>query len=242
MPRFAFGPSAPATAGVLALLACGLALLPATVSAQAPYEPNDSPATATGPLLAGGTYSAMIETGNDRDLFYFYIAVPERQVLLDITNTSPASAAVIDVSAGLYDAHLDPDRPLDYRCSLDEGENGQLSQTLGPGVYYVGIEVGCLLGAPTARYTFTISGDLADAATMRARCDAATNRARAARRRLGRAERTLRHARRRGHARAVTRAKRQVRAARKNRRQARRSERLYCVAGIAAAPASSRSR
>lgn len=58
---------------VTAVLAAALLLIISVDRAHAAaYEPNDSVATATGPLQSGVDYTAAIETVNDQDWFVFY--------------------------------------------------------------------------------------------------------------------------------------------------------------------------
>jgi hypothetical protein len=207
---------------------CHARPLGGTAFAQAPFEPNDSPGTASGPL-APGTYSAAIETDTDRDLFRIYIAARQQQVTVNMTNTAPSSSYATFLFAGLYNSKLES---LDSECSLSLGESADLGQTLKPGVYYIGFEEGCLpLTDPGASYRFTVAGALVDEATMATHCAAADARLDAARKAFKRARKQRRRAHDHGNAQDVKKARKRLRAAKKERHRAKRAVRLFCVTG-----------
>jgi hypothetical protein len=56
----------------LLLVAVPMAWADTSLSGSASYEPNDSIATAYGPLAGGVTYAGGLETQNDEDWFYLY--------------------------------------------------------------------------------------------------------------------------------------------------------------------------
>jgi hypothetical protein len=213
-----------------ALAIAVLALLPAAASAQAPYEPNDSAETAK-PLAAGTAYAAALETSNDKDVFVFYVAEPQTQVAVDVTNTTPKQNGAEFVLGGLYDQKLESRLAAldDGVFGLAEGESGRMAYTFGPGRYYVRFEEGMFPKPGVKSYQFTVTGNIVDQAGLQAKCNGAKRSERAARRSLTRARRSLTRARRRGRPRTVSRAKRRVRAAQRRLRAASRTVRVYCA-------------
>jgi hypothetical protein len=114
------------------------ALALATASAAAPYEPNDAISGATGPLLAGQTLNAALETPSDRDFFYFYVTSPRMpQALLTAQNLSGGGKAS-DIDVTIFDASA---TPLAAQPYIGKGETRVISVTLEPGKYYVEVAV-----------------------------------------------------------------------------------------------------
>ena len=124
--------------------------MPATA---APYEPNESAPAAAGPLLFGQTYGAALESGPDRDFFYFYITAPKATpvelaarnlggggepsdldvTILDTTGTAIASQAFIrDGETRTVAASLQPQKYL-VEVSPGEGFGDAYSLSAGGG-------------------------------------------------------------------------------------------------------------
>lgn len=118
--------------------------------AVAPYEPNDSYISATGPISAGTTYSGALETSNDHDYFYFYLP-QQTQLQFTTTNTTPDDTYIcseIDHQLPGYVTTVD-----DSELSINDGQSASGAVTLEPGKYY--FIVGCP-GAIGETYTFSI--------------------------------------------------------------------------------------
>lgn len=99
------------------LLAAVLCLLVAGVSApgalaDGPFEPNETAAEAFGPL-AGGSFSAALETPQDVDWYRFY-AKRHRQVGVLATLDGRCSSKSGSVSVDLWDAEEAHGLPLAY--------------------------------------------------------------------------------------------------------------------------------
>jgi len=61
-------------ASVAAAIGAAFLVVGPIAVADGPYEPNESITQARGPMLGGTNYNGVIETSNDVDWFYFYIA------------------------------------------------------------------------------------------------------------------------------------------------------------------------
>jgi hypothetical protein len=108
---------------VVLLVGMLLALSGSAAHAQAPFEPNDSAAQATGPMVAGQTYSGAIETINDADWFFF---LTTRQVQLDISILGVPGFMLRDANGFQLNVQVgSPDAA------------GHILQTVGPGRYYL---------------------------------------------------------------------------------------------------------
>ena len=134
---------------LVAVLGLVCAYAPAAL-AVAPYEPNDSYISATGPISAGATYSGALETSNDRDYFYFYLP---RQTQLQFTTTNTTAkdtyiCSQIDHQLPGYVESVD-----DTRLTINDGQSASGAVTLEPGKYY--FVVSCP-GAIGETYTFSI--------------------------------------------------------------------------------------
>jgi hypothetical protein len=104
-------------------LVTALLLVAAPARAQAPFEPNDSAAQATGPMVAGQPYAGAIETINDADWFFF---VTTRQVQLDISILGVPGFMLRDADG--------------FQLNVQVGSPdvaGHILQTVGPGRYYL---------------------------------------------------------------------------------------------------------
>jgi len=123
----------------------------ATASAAGPFEPNDSFITATGPIVAGTTYSGAYETSNDYDYFYFYL--PQlTQLQFRTTNTTPKEVGIC--SSIYHQLPSDTDDVSGTYLSVDGGQSASGAVTLEPGKYYY--VLGCP-GTVGKTYTFSIN-------------------------------------------------------------------------------------
>lgn len=140
----------------LAAACAALAMIfavPAAAMASGEYEPNDTPATATGPI-ADGTYSATIETGNDQDWYRVETSVGDVQVQIDNTNDSgcdycPIVLAITDADGSNLDSNGT------YAQPSGGGKTDHAAYTLREaGTYYVKVESN---GRAGLTYHFTLS-------------------------------------------------------------------------------------
>lgn len=161
---------------MLALLTAFLVALVATTVAaadQPTYEPNDTLPTAYGPLIPG-KYSAVTETTNDVDYFYFYVTAPSTaQVTMTLRDFGGGKASEGSTEAEIQDSH-------GYGISNGDSVFARTnnydttSVTLGPGKYYIAVTSGWSYGD---NYTLELSGTtgaFTDYAPIAAQCAAAT--------------------------------------------------------------------
>jgi hypothetical protein len=180
----------------VAIVSLVSALLLALVSASAsqavtpPYEPNDSPTAAYGPLAINQTYAAAMETSNDKDYFYFYVStLSTSQVMFSFADLSSGSES--GIRANIYGS--------DNRyigVSRDASPNRPTTEavTLSSGKYYVAI-------TPDGGYgdTYTIStsgteGAFGEYSFIAGQCAAATAGVEAAQKELTKATVRLKRA------------------------------------------------
>jgi hypothetical protein len=126
----------------LALLATVLSLL--LVPAAGAAEPNDSFATATGPLTAGQTFKASLETTTDADFQFFYVPDPAEVTVTTINDSKPNGKAAnrgrTIVSSILRGRKGKLPLPLaDTTRTLKPGQKGKAKVTLLPGKYFIPI-------------------------------------------------------------------------------------------------------
>lgn len=132
--------------GKLALLAAAmlitlaaLCLMPRRSVAQAPYEPNDVIADAAGPLLAGQSYTAAIETASDLDEFYFYVTAPgANSTELTVRNLGGGSEQS-DLDARILDAS---GTLIAGQAFIRDGEGRIVTASLEPQKYFLEIAAG----------------------------------------------------------------------------------------------------
>ncbi len=197
-------------------LVLALALTLAAVAKATPsYEPNDSFATAYGPLVAGGTYSDTIATADDEDDYYFYVTDPNGA---DIQLTI-ADPTVSD--NGVY-TELD-DSSQNYIDSTDVFSEGSetLDEQLGPGKYFVSVQAE-FDQQDNEAYDLTIdapAGALGTTTQVKAQCKSATASVTAAKAALARAQKRLKRAHK-GSAHRKAQARRAVKKARNRLRTA----------------------
>jgi len=119
-------------------------------AAQPAFEPNDTPLTATGPLVINSSYEAGLETSNDIDYYFFYVTAPSTaQVQIAITNLSPPHTGYfesrIENSDGGGTGNV-------YETSGNETDTN--SVTLKPGKYLFKVSG----GQTGLNYSFKTSG------------------------------------------------------------------------------------
>jgi hypothetical protein len=190
--RGVIGKGAACVAGALIVALC---LAPAAV-AQAPYEPNDTLDTAYGPLASDATYSAILESDDDVDYYYFYVT-SQTTSQVDITVTDLMAGGDGGIYAELDDSNGDSVDSVD----IDSGDYQTLDDTLDPGKYYLSVEQGYSDQSGEA-YTVETGGGggtFGSKAQVQSRCDAATAAKSAAQVALDRAEKQLKLAREGSH-------------------------------------------
>lgn len=162
------------SAGILALVV--LAVTAATSTAAGPYEPNEQPSAAFGPLLADTDYAGAVETTNDEDWFRLFTAGP---TALDIavSNTSASSSGCTDVRAELGGAELGSPADPDGLGSVNPpmGTTGHITYSAaGANRFFIRIRNFRPAGQPCdpggktpASYTLRVSGALAQSLPLR---------------------------------------------------------------------------
>lgn len=121
-----------APAALVALLAV---LFPVAFAlAAGPFEPNDSPADATGPLASAQSRAASIERRGDSDFYFFYVtSARPRQVTLTLDNLGGGPASSV-LNAAVTDSSATPIGALQY---VGEGHGESTTLTLAPQKYFV---------------------------------------------------------------------------------------------------------
>jgi hypothetical protein len=154
-------------------------------AAGLPFEPNDSLASAFGPLAVAQAYEAGLEGGSDRDFYFFYATAPSAgAVVLTVRNLGGGSA-LSGVDATLLDANETPVAALPY---LEDGEVRSAEARLAPQKYFV--EVSPSEGYGDS-YRLELSGAIGGYGTISRRCADAEGKAAAASTALDRAEAKL---------------------------------------------------
>jgi hypothetical protein len=202
--------------GVAAAAAVLVALLlTGTAQAAGPYEPNDAPESAFGPIgTAGGLHviDAVGETAEDEDWFSFFVPDGPHDVVVGVEPLTPDASLCVRL-------HVESEQGVEELESIVvDGEDpgaGELADTVsGPARAFVSVD-GCSgFEAPPVSYRITLEGDWpaqdprpADdpagsgspaGAGVRTRCHAAALALRAASGRY----RSARHAYRKHHTRA----------------------------------------
>lgn len=124
------------------LLATAVALVAAAPGVAVAAEPNDTQATASGPLTAGQTFRGSLETVNDVDWQFFY--VPDTaQMTLTISNAAKSEGNTANrrrtIAVSVVQARKR--KPLllvpDSAAKLRPGQKDKTKVTLGPGKYLI---------------------------------------------------------------------------------------------------------
>jgi hypothetical protein len=159
--------------GVATGLLAMLALSVSAAAAQPPYEPNDSLLTGYGPLANNTTYTATLETENDKDYYYFYVTTASTaQLTFTLTNLGGGSSSITEVRGAVTDSHGS------YVSSISSGVEtsnyATKSVSLSAGKYYVVIENDYGYGESYRLVTSGTDGAFGEYATIAANCAAAT--------------------------------------------------------------------
>ena len=165
----------------LALCATVLSLFVASAARAA--EPNDSFATATGPLTAGQTFKASLETITDADFQFFYIPDPTTITVTTI-NDAKSGGNVVNRGRTIVSSILRGRKgklPLPLAGTaetLKPGQKGKAKVTLLPGKYFIPIGRAESNAAPQPNVPFRIQITPAGTTTdsfeiFDARCQAA---------------------------------------------------------------------
>lgn len=219
MRRCRYGQAGAATLAMALVLALGAS----TAQAQAPFEPNDTRATAT-QLGGPGYFAAAIETDADQDYFRFYIDHPTN-ISFGVKNTSPGRYSYLDAEIEDADGGT-----VDSMFLGPGGEQGTVAASLLPGKYFLHFNLRPT-GDPPVSYIVYYPGGAVDPATMQAACDRAKGRKAKAKRRVKAARHKLRKATRNGSGAEVRQAMKKLRRAKAKKRKAKRAVRTYCVVG-----------
>jgi hypothetical protein len=118
----------------------------------APLRAHDVIANAAGPLLAGQSYSAAIETASDLDKFYFYVTAPgANSVELTVQNLGGGSEQS-DLDARILDAS---GTLLGGQSFIRGGEGRAVMASLAPQKYFLEVAAGEGYGDS---YSITVGG------------------------------------------------------------------------------------
>jgi multidrug efflux pump subunit AcrA (membrane-fusion protein) len=173
-----------------AVLALALCFAPAA-SAQAEAEPNDDYETATGPLAPNTTYTGLLDSDADVDIYFFYVTSAASEIHLTISDPTVGGGGVY---AELEDSEGEEIAPVDVPAE----DFGTLEATLDPGIYYLWVEMEEYEVFDEA-YEITTSGagagSFSSPAQAQAQCKAATAAATKAQAALDKAKRRLKQAR-----------------------------------------------
>lgn len=123
----------------MAILAAATALATLAPGAVA-AEPNNSPATASGPLTAGKTFRATLGTADDIDWHYFYVPYAAR-MSVRLTNAAEPGGKASNrrraLSAAVF--HVSKGKPLrlvaNSEARVRPGKNERVQIDLVPGKY-----------------------------------------------------------------------------------------------------------
>jgi hypothetical protein len=166
---------------------------PAAGAAQPPYEPNDSLLTASGPLGLNQTYTAAMETENDRDFFYFYV---------NSLSSSQVSVTIKDLGGGL---HTEDGAEFEIQDShgsgitsraevFNVGDYRTANVTLTAGKYYIEVTPDDGYSASYSLTTGGTEGAFGEYAPIAAQCASATATVTAVQAELAKDEAKLRKA------------------------------------------------
>jgi hypothetical protein len=157
-------------------------------AAVGPYEPNDSVASAVGPVAGSQTYAGAIESQGDLDYFFFYVTAPGAgQVTLTARNLG-GGTGVSNIDATVLDSSMTPVGGLSY---INRGQEKTATLTLRPQKYF--IEVRSTEGFGDT-YSLTGGGAFGSYQQIASRCAAGTAATAKAKRGLTRAQAKLQRA------------------------------------------------
>jgi hypothetical protein len=212
---------------------------PRVAAATGPFEPNDSPLGAAGPLSLDQTYEAALETSGDSDYYFFYVSAARgSEVRIAIENLGGGSMAS-DIDATILDSTLTPLSAVSY---IGDGETRTASVLLQPQRYVVEIAPTEGFGDTYRLLTAGTFGAFAPYVAIASRCAGARSELTSAKARLQRAKARLQralgrlrrarywgpHARRQART-AFRRAKARLASRRAALRQAAESQKPWCL-------------
>jgi hypothetical protein len=176
-------------ARVLALLALAALAVSASSARAASYEPNDSIATAAGPLLGARSYVSQLETQSDTDVFYFYVTSP-RPAKVDVTLEDLGGGS----AGGYIGAALTDGLGTQVAATafVNPGEARLISAVLAPRKYFLQVTPGAGFG--DSYRIATGAAGLGPYAAIAARCASARAATRTAGAALRRAKLKLQRA------------------------------------------------
>lgn len=172
-------------------IAVVLALLAAPGAAAAPYEPNDSLPSATGPLASGQTLAATVEATADRDYFSFYVTSSTPAGVQISVHNSGGGTPLSDIDAMLLDA---AGTPITGQAFIGDGSAAKLVAELGPQKYYLEVSAGEGFGDSYELSLTNAGGTIGPYAQIASRCTRATAKVKAAKTGLQRAQSNLQRA------------------------------------------------
>lgn len=201
-------------------------------------EPNDSFATATGPLTAGQTFKASLETINDADFQFFYIP-DTAQVTVTTINDSKSEGKAANRGRTIVSSLLRGRKgklplPLtDTARTLKPRQKGRVKITLVPGKYFIPIGRAETTADPQPNVPFRIQ--IAPAGTTTDSFEIFERRCKDARTKLERIKeskthvaRKLAEAKRKDHRGKVRKLKAKLRSKRVKAAEAQRIKRIVC--------------
>jgi hypothetical protein len=154
-------------------------------AAGLPFEPNDSLTSAYGPLAAAQAYEAALESGADRDFYFFYATAPSAGAIVVTVRNLGGGSALSGVDATLLDATETAVAALPY---LGDGEVRSVEARLAPQKYFVEVSPSEGFGDS---YRLEVSGAIGGYGTISRRCADAESKAAAASTALDRVEAKL---------------------------------------------------
>jgi hypothetical protein len=132
------------------------------------HEPNDSPKTASGPILSGSIWGGALTTSNDVDYYKFYTRT-RSQIGAKLTDTADDPREQNDGTCDAGVAFLlenakgeTLEQHNGFSGMISSGQHKSLTRTVaGPSTYYLAVEkgAGCNLYTDTT-YTIQVTSDI----------------------------------------------------------------------------------
>lgn len=223
--------------GIRRTLLAGAVGLAAMVSGSAfAAEPNDTQATASGPLTAGKTFSGSLETLNDVDYQFFYIP-NTAQVTITTTNAAKpeGKAANRRRAIAISVVQARKGKPILFvpgsAAKLRPGKRAKAKVTLAPGKYLMPVIHAAKdpLADIPFRIRITPPGTTTDSYEIFARrCAAAIARVNRVNRSKKKLVKRLQRAKRKGRDAKVEKYERKLEAKRKKAKVVQRNKRIAC--------------
>lgn len=149
-----------------------LAAVPSAKATEGPYEPNATLPTAYGPLAINQTYTAVMETENDKAFFYFYVTSSSTsQVMITLKNLGGGTEGEDgETGAALEEEHGEGVTDDIYARA---GNYSTKAVTLSPGKYYIEVTPQDGYGESYSLTTGGTTGAFGEYAPIAAQCAAA---------------------------------------------------------------------